>query len=146
MLLLSSCLDAQLIIGIVSRSVINNRAPGARGRDPGICSRAGGLDSSLRRFGRSQLSVSRSATIAVICLPGPEEESYFLPPVSLNGKRPLSQTLRISVERPATYHEAKQGAAEYHTAKQTLIKAFQKAGLGAWVKKPIEQDQFSLNQ
>ncbi|XP_037390588.1 double-stranded RNA-specific editase 1a isoform X2 [Pygocentrus nattereri] len=58
----------------------------------------------------------------------------------------LSQTLRISVERPATYHEAKQGAAEYHTAKQTLIKAFQKAGLGAWVKKPIEQDQFSLNQ
>uniref|UniRef100_A0A3B4CYW2 Adenosine deaminase RNA specific B1a n=1 Tax=Pygocentrus nattereri TaxID=42514 RepID=A0A3B4CYW2_PYGNA len=50
------------------------------------------------------------------------------------------------VERPATYHEAKQGAAEYHTAKQTLIKAFQKAGLGAWVKKPIEQDQFSLNQ
>ncbi|KAL7834083.1 hypothetical protein AOLI_G00290430 [Acnodon oligacanthus] len=58
----------------------------------------------------------------------------------------LSQTLRISVDRPATYHEAKQGAAEYHTAKQTLIKAFQKAGLGAWVKKPIEQDQFSLNQ
>ncbi|KAL6462023.1 hypothetical protein MHYP_G00301680 [Metynnis hypsauchen] len=58
----------------------------------------------------------------------------------------LSQTLRISVDQPATYHEAKQGAAEYHTAKQTLIKAFQKAGLGAWVKKPIEQDQFSHNQ
>ncbi|XP_027016575.1 double-stranded RNA-specific editase 1a isoform X1 [Tachysurus fulvidraco] len=58
----------------------------------------------------------------------------------------LSQTLRIRAARPATYHEAKQGAADYHSAKQTLIRAFQKAGLGAWVKKPIEQDQFSLTQ
>ncbi|KAI4891629.1 hypothetical protein NFI96_025966 [Prochilodus magdalenae] len=58
----------------------------------------------------------------------------------------LSQTLRIRGDRPATYHEAKQGAVEYHTANQTLIKAFQKAGLGAWVQKPIEQDQFSLSQ
>ncbi|GAA6081359.1 double-stranded RNA-specific editase 1a isoform X1, partial [Tachysurus ichikawai] len=58
----------------------------------------------------------------------------------------LSQTLRIRVARPATYHEAKLGAADYHSAKQTLIRAFQKAGLGAWVKKPIEQDQFSLTQ
>ncbi|XP_030627134.1 double-stranded RNA-specific editase 1a isoform X1 [Chanos chanos] len=56
----------------------------------------------------------------------------------------LSHTLRIKVAKPSTYHEAKQAAVEYHTAKQTLIKAFQKAGLGAWVKKPIEQDQFSL--
>lgn len=58
----------------------------------------------------------------------------------------LSQTLRIRGDQPATYHETKQGAVEYHTAKQTLIKAFQKGGLGAWVKKPIEQDQFSLTQ
>uniref|UniRef100_A0AAR2LTF8 Adenosine deaminase RNA specific B1b n=1 Tax=Pygocentrus nattereri TaxID=42514 RepID=A0AAR2LTF8_PYGNA len=57
----------------------------------------------------------------------------------------LSPTLRIKVSKPSSYHEAKQAAVEYHTAKQTLIKAFQKAGLGAWVKKPIEQDQFSLN-
>ncbi|XP_066509990.1 double-stranded RNA-specific editase 1-like [Hoplias malabaricus] len=57
----------------------------------------------------------------------------------------LSQTMRIRGENPASYHEAKQGAVEYHHAKQTLIKAFQKSGLGAWVKKPIEQDQFSLN-
>ncbi|XP_035376615.1 double-stranded RNA-specific editase 1a [Electrophorus electricus] len=58
----------------------------------------------------------------------------------------LSQTLRIHVARPATYQEAKQGAAQYHTAKQTLIRAFHTAGLGAWVKKPIEQDQFPLTQ
>ncbi|KAJ8349646.1 hypothetical protein SKAU_G00247760 [Synaphobranchus kaupii] len=55
----------------------------------------------------------------------------------------LSPTLRIKVSKPSSYHEAKQAAEEYHTAKQTLIKAFHKAGLGAWVKKPTEQDQFS---
>lgn len=60
----------------------------------------------------------------------------------LHGK--LSSTLRIRTVRPGSYHEAKQAAAEYHSAKQTLFKAFQKAGLGAWVKKPIEQDQFAL--
>ncbi|XP_062845373.1 double-stranded RNA-specific editase 1a [Trichomycterus rosablanca] len=58
----------------------------------------------------------------------------------------LSQTMRIKLTTPSLYHEAKQGAVDYHTAKQTLIQAFQKAGLGAWVKKPIEQDQFSLRQ
>uniref|UniRef100_A0A673M2L1 Double-stranded RNA-specific editase 1-like n=1 Tax=Sinocyclocheilus rhinocerous TaxID=307959 RepID=A0A673M2L1_9TELE len=57
----------------------------------------------------------------------------------------LSSTLLIKVPKPCSYHEAKQAVLEYHTAKQTLIKAFHKAGLGAWVKKPIEQDQFSLN-
>ncbi|KAK1789202.1 hypothetical protein P4O66_015146 [Electrophorus voltai] len=57
----------------------------------------------------------------------------------------LCSTLLIKVPKPTSYHEAKQAAMEYHSAKQTLIKAFQKAGLGAWVKKPIEQDQFSLS-
>uniref|UniRef100_A0A6Q2Y4B0 Adenosine deaminase RNA specific B1a n=1 Tax=Esox lucius TaxID=8010 RepID=A0A6Q2Y4B0_ESOLU len=56
----------------------------------------------------------------------------------------LSQTLRIKGAKPSLYHDAKQAALEYHAAKQTLTKEFQKAGLGAWVKKPIEQDQFSL--
>ncbi|XP_023665827.2 double-stranded RNA-specific editase 1-like isoform X2 [Paramormyrops kingsleyae] len=56
----------------------------------------------------------------------------------------LSPTLRIRAVRPGSYHEAKQAAVEYHNAKRALMKAFQKAGLGAWVKKPIEQDQFSL--
>uniref|UniRef100_A0A8D3EBQ3 Adenosine deaminase RNA specific B1b n=1 Tax=Scophthalmus maximus TaxID=52904 RepID=A0A8D3EBQ3_SCOMX len=56
----------------------------------------------------------------------------------------LSSILRIKVLKPSSYHDAKQAAAEYHSAKQALIKAFHKAGLGAWVKKPIEQDQFTL--
>ncbi|KAJ3584070.1 hypothetical protein NHX12_014566 [Muraenolepis orangiensis] len=56
----------------------------------------------------------------------------------------LSSTLRIRTSKLAMYHDSKQAATEYHAAKQALIKAFHKAGLGAWVKKPIEQDQFSL--
>ncbi len=56
----------------------------------------------------------------------------------------LSESLRIRGSWPGSYHEAKQVAVEYHAAKQTLFKAFYKAGLGAWVEKPIEQDQFSL--
>ncbi|KAM4710615.1 double-stranded RNA-specific editase 1-like [Anableps anableps] len=57
----------------------------------------------------------------------------------------LSPTLRIQTVKPRSYHEAKQAAVEYHSAKQTLFRAFHKAGLGAWVKKPVEQDQFSFN-
>ncbi|XP_041117418.1 double-stranded RNA-specific editase 1-like isoform X1 [Polyodon spathula] len=55
----------------------------------------------------------------------------------------LLSTLRIKLSKPSSYYEVKQAATEYHSAKQALIKAFHKAGLGAWVKKPIEQDQFS---
>ncbi|XP_028254341.1 double-stranded RNA-specific editase 1-like isoform X2 [Parambassis ranga] len=57
----------------------------------------------------------------------------------------LASTLRIQTARPpSSYHEAKQAAVEYHHSKQMVFRAFHKAGLGAWVKKPIEQDQFSL--
>lgn len=45
----------------------------------------------------------------------------------------------------SSYHETKQAAIEYQDAKQTLIKEFQKSGLGMWVKKPIEQDHFTLS-
>ncbi|XP_031414290.1 double-stranded RNA-specific editase 1 isoform X2 [Clupea harengus] len=57
----------------------------------------------------------------------------------------LAPSLRIKGPKPSSYHDAKQAAEEYHTAKQTLFKSFQKGALGAWVKKPSEQDQFSLN-
>ncbi|XP_056287232.1 double-stranded RNA-specific editase 1-like isoform X2 [Pseudoliparis swirei] len=55
----------------------------------------------------------------------------------------LTSSLRIRAPRPGSYHEAKQAAVEYHGAKQALFRAFHKAGLGAWVKKPNEQDQFA---
>lgn len=68
-----------------------------------------------------------------------------LPLLVLSLSVQLLSILRIKVLKPGSYHEAKQAAAEYHEAKQALIKAFHKAGLGAWVKKPIEQDQFTLS-
>uniref|UniRef100_A0A3P8V7U3 Adenosine deaminase RNA specific B1a n=1 Tax=Cynoglossus semilaevis TaxID=244447 RepID=A0A3P8V7U3_CYNSE len=52
--------------------------------------------------------------------------------------------LRIKAVTPSSYYEAKKTAVDYHSAKKILFKAFHKAGLGVWVKKPKEQDQFSL--
>ncbi|KAJ2943436.1 hypothetical protein O0L34_g12242 [Tuta absoluta] len=40
------------------------------------------------------------------------------------------------------YNEAKQLCPAYQAAKDRLIEAFDKAKLGRWIKKPIEQDQF----
>ncbi|KAM4626133.1 double-stranded RNA-specific editase 1 isoform 2-T2 [Discoglossus pictus] len=56
----------------------------------------------------------------------------------------LSSNLRSKVGKPNLYHDVKQSATEYQFAKECVFKAFHKAGLGAWVKKPIEQDQFPL--
>ncbi|XP_042541835.1 double-stranded RNA-specific editase B2 [Dipodomys spectabilis] len=47
-------------------------------------------------------------------------------------------------DTPSMYCEAKLGAHTYQSVKQQLFKAFQKAGLGTWVSKPPEQDQFLL--
>nr|XP_033800502.1 double-stranded RNA-specific editase 1 isoform X2 [Geotrypetes seraphini] len=56
----------------------------------------------------------------------------------------LSSSLRSKVSRFNLYHDWKQAATEYQAAKECLFSVFLKAGLGAWVKKPTEQDQFSL--
>uniref|UniRef100_A0A4W3H7N1 Adenosine deaminase RNA specific B1b n=1 Tax=Callorhinchus milii TaxID=7868 RepID=A0A4W3H7N1_CALMI len=62
----------------------------------------------------------------------------------LYGKDSLAQIARMGL--PCfSYHETKQAANEYQDAKQALIKEFQKSGLGMWVKKPIEQDHFTLS-
>uniref|UniRef100_A0A8C6X7K6 Adenosine deaminase RNA specific B2 (inactive) n=1 Tax=Naja naja TaxID=35670 RepID=A0A8C6X7K6_NAJNA len=50
----------------------------------------------------------------------------------------------VSCTVPSVYSEAKLVAHVYQSAKQQLFRAFQKAGLGTWVKKPPEQDQFLL--
>ncbi|XP_075854576.1 double-stranded RNA-specific editase 1 isoform X2 [Microcebus murinus] len=55
-----------------------------------------------------------------------------------------SHLLRSKVTKPNMYHECKLAAREYQAAKARLFTAFIKAGLGAWVEKPTEQDQFSL--
>lgn len=52
--------------------------------------------------------------------------------------------MRCKVAKPNMYHESKLAAREYQAAKACLFRAFLKAGLGAWVEKPTEQDQFAL--
>ena len=40
------------------------------------------------------------------------------------------------------YAEAKTASTHFQTTKSELFKAFSKAELGTWVKKPMEQDEF----
>ncbi|XP_007946306.1 double-stranded RNA-specific editase B2 [Orycteropus afer afer] len=56
----------------------------------------------------------------------------------------LSTRIPSHGDIPSMYCEAKLGAYTYQSVKQQLFKAFQKAGLGTWVRKPPEQDQFRL--
>lgn len=64
-------------------------------------------------------------------------------PPSVSAQVPAG-SLRAKISRPNMYHESKLVAREYQAAKACLFRAFVKAGLGAWVEKPAEQDQFSL--
>lgn len=43
------------------------------------------------------------------------------------------------------YGEAKMAARPYQTAKQQWFRSLQEMGLGTWVKKPPEQEQFLLS-
>ncbi|XP_054569593.1 double-stranded RNA-specific editase 1 [Eptesicus fuscus] len=61
----------------------------------------------------------------------------------VHGKVPANLQ-RSKIARPNMYHESKLVAREYQAAKACMFRAFIKAGLGAWVEKPTEQDQFSL--
>merc|ERR1719419_700519 len=45
---------------------------------------------------------------------------------------------------PDLYSEAKQGSKKFQEAKKALFKAFSKAELGDWIKKPMEQDEFEI--
>ncbi|KAM9307868.1 double-stranded RNA-specific editase B2 [Gastrophryne carolinensis] len=56
----------------------------------------------------------------------------------------LSARTTSNPEVPSIYCEAKLLGSQYQLVKQQLFKAIQKAGLGTWVKKPPEQDQFIL--
>uniref|UniRef100_M3ZR14 Adenosine deaminase RNA specific B2 (inactive) n=1 Tax=Xiphophorus maculatus TaxID=8083 RepID=M3ZR14_XIPMA len=47
--------------------------------------------------------------------------------------------------RPPMYGEAKMAARPYQIAKQQWFKSLQETGLGTWVKKPPEQEQFLLS-
>ncbi|XP_068604310.1 double-stranded RNA-specific editase B2 [Brachionichthys hirsutus] len=49
-----------------------------------------------------------------------------------------------SADRQLMYSEAKMAARRYQAAKQQWVRALQETGLGTWVKKPPEQEQFLL--
>ncbi|XP_064613448.1 double-stranded RNA-specific editase 1-like isoform X3 [Liolophura sinensis] len=53
-----------------------------------------------------------------------------------------STTSQSVMSRPRLYSDAKASVMDYQLTKQELFSAFQRAGLGHWIKKPIEQDQF----
>ncbi len=44
------------------------------------------------------------------------------------------------------YSVAKSAARDFQEAKKQLFAAFRKANLGSWVKKPMEQDEFFLDE
>ncbi|KAJ8911967.1 hypothetical protein NQ315_012778 [Exocentrus adspersus] len=46
---------------------------------------------------------------------------------------------------PPTYCEAKEAVRRYTAAKECLYEAFEKACLGKWVSKPLEQDMFHID-
>uniref|UniRef100_A0A8C5MXL0 Adenosine deaminase RNA specific B2 (inactive) n=1 Tax=Leptobrachium leishanense TaxID=445787 RepID=A0A8C5MXL0_9ANUR len=56
----------------------------------------------------------------------------------------LSSRTTCEGEMPSVYCEAKLLDSLHQSAKQQLFKAIQKAGLGTWLKKPPEQEQFLL--
>lgn len=59
--------------------------------------------------------------------------------------RSLSLPSGLAFDVQSTYEEAKALAGDYQEAKRVLYQAFDKAGLGRWVGKPLEQDQFLLS-
>lgn len=69
----------------------------------------------------------------------PAAHLFFLLPVTQ-----LSTRVPSHGDTPSMYCEAKLAARTYQSVKQQLFRAFQKAGLGTWVRKPPEQDQFLL--
>nr|XP_022330682.1 double-stranded RNA-specific editase 1-like isoform X3 [Crassostrea virginica] len=69
------------------------------------------------------------------------KQAFFKRFLQLYGRIP-SFTAQSAAQQPKSYAEAKVTVVEYQMAKQQMYLAFQNAGLGRWLKKPIEQDQF----
>lgn len=71
------------------------------------------------------------------------KQEFFKTFTKLYGKI-SSFTNQTVTEPPRLYSEAKMAVMDYQLAKQCLYKAFQANGLGMWVTKPMEQDQFAV--
>ncbi|ESO86787.1 hypothetical protein LOTGIDRAFT_128560 [Lottia gigantea] len=69
--------------------------------------------------------------------------SLFKEFLKLYGKIP-SYTVTTDINQVRCYLDAKKLVLDYQSAKMNMMKAFQLSGLGVWVQKPEEQDQFEL--
>lgn len=72
------------------------------------------------------------------------KQAFFKRFLQLCGKIP-TLTGQSVTPLPKVYADAKVTVMEYQTAKQQMYQAFQNAGLGRWLKKPIEQDHFFVS-
>ena len=72
-----------------------------------------------------------------------DDGSSSLPPLPNSAQVILGPDGKLKSEL-RQYDEAKAASGDFQTAKKRLFEAFEKADLGKWVKKPIEQDQFLL--
>lgn len=57
----------------------------------------------------------------------------------------LWRKLKPAEQVPLSYHDAKEGAVDYQSAKMIVMKGFHGQGLGSWIRKPVEQDMFELS-
>lgn len=57
----------------------------------------------------------------------------------------LGTQVSSSADHQLMYCEAKMAARPYQTVKQQWFRSLQETGLGTWVKKPPEQEQFLLS-
>ena len=56
----------------------------------------------------------------------------------------MEPSTRCSSTIPATYHDTKHAVVSYQMAKEQLYTAMAQHGMGQWIKKPPEQDQFQI--
>lgn len=72
------------------------------------------------------------------------KRSLFARFCQLWGRLPAIAQQQDPAQPPRLYAEAKKSAGLYQGAKARISEAFSAAGLGAWVSKPIEADEFEL--
>lgn len=100
------------------------------------------------RLLRETFSLSAPALLLPLCLPFLSScLTLFLfvsPPLFA---RPLQLGIQVSgsTDHQLMYCEAKMAARPYQTVKQQWFRSLQETGLGTWVKKPPEQEQFLLS-
>ncbi|XP_059618835.1 double-stranded RNA-specific editase Adar isoform X2 [Phlebotomus argentipes] len=96
-------------------------------------------------FGNAEVEIINSITGKTIHnkISRITKQSFFARYAKLISQLPLIEK-RHAID--CDYGEMKASVKEYQVAKQELFTAFKREDLGHWLKKPIEQNQFSLPQ